>query len=140
MATSVQDIQGVFKRARAAAIACGFEQAERWTLEKGSPTNGIAWRLFLDGSSAPLPGFDGLGYLGWTRDEAYLSLRQIAQTLEAVQILNDGTSSRSLASFGEWCEAQATAAAADRGSFGHGPEAGLRHAAAEARRRAEAGG
>ena len=90
--TTIADVRGAFKRARAAAIAAGIPQAEGWTLQKGSQAAGRAWRLFDRDSAAPMPGFDGLGYIGWTRTEAYLSLRMIAQTLEAVQLVNEGRS------------------------------------------------
>lgn len=86
---TVRDVKAQCERARRAAIACGFADARRWELQTGSPTNGRAWRLFaiVPGSGAqerPLPGYDGLGYLGWTRREAYCALAAMAQALEAV--------------------------------------------------------
>ncbi len=85
---TVRDVKAQCERARRAALACGFAEARRWELQQGSPTNGRAWRLFAIGEAGshgrPLPGFDGLGYLGWTRREAYCALAAMAQALEAV--------------------------------------------------------
>ncbi len=88
---TVRDVKAQCERARRAAIACGFAEARRWELQTGSLANGRAWRLFAiePGSGAqarPLPGFDGLGYLGWTRREAYCALVAMAQALEAVAL------------------------------------------------------
>ena len=59
-------------------------------LDKGSKTNGRAYRLYTTGyannsgwSDKPL--HLGDGYLGITKREAYLSLRAILRTLEAVR-------------------------------------------------------
>ena len=59
-------------------------------LDKGSKTNGRAYRLYTTGyannsgwSDKPL--HLGDGYLGLTKREAYLSLRAILRTLEAVR-------------------------------------------------------
>jgi hypothetical protein len=59
-------------------------------LDKGSKTYGRAYRLYSTGyagnsgySDKPL--YLGDGYLGLTKREAYLSLRAILRTLEAVR-------------------------------------------------------
>jgi hypothetical protein len=59
-------------------------------LDKGSKTYGRAYRLYTTGyegnsgySDKPL--HLGDGYLGMTKSEAYLSLRAILRTLEAVR-------------------------------------------------------
>jgi hypothetical protein len=59
-------------------------------LDKGSKTYGRAYRLYTTGygqnsgySDKPL--YLGDGYLGLTKREAYLSLRAILRTLEAVR-------------------------------------------------------
>ena len=59
-------------------------------LDKGSKTNGRAYRLYTAGYASNSGWSDkplhlGDGYLGLTKREAYLSLRAILRTLEAVR-------------------------------------------------------
>jgi hypothetical protein len=60
-------------------------------LDKGSKTYGRAYRLYTTGNLAEAVGWShkplhlGDGYLGITKREAYLSLRAILRTLEAVR-------------------------------------------------------
>jgi len=49
-------------------------------LDHGSPTNGRAWRLW--GSDGTDVFFLGMGYLGWTRKEAALTLNALISGIE----------------------------------------------------------
>lgn len=58
-------------------------------LQYGSPTYGNAWRLFASGGTHYGSGHSDplhltLGYLGWTRSEAWQTLTGIYQTLSAL--------------------------------------------------------
>lgn len=53
-----------------------------WYLQRGSPSNGRAWRLFsTPGASCVFPGLDR-GYLGWTGSQARDALHALAVGME----------------------------------------------------------
>ncbi len=49
--------------------------------QEGTPSAGIAHRLFVDGGSAA-PGTGDRGYIGFSKAEAYETLNAISRTLE----------------------------------------------------------
>lgn len=70
-------------------VDAGILRSGTLQLQEGSPTYGRAWRLWetrgdSTGLYEPLDGTCS-SYLGWTRTEAYLSLRAMEQALYAVQ-------------------------------------------------------
>jgi hypothetical protein len=97
MTRSVKDVRGMFENVKNAVIDAGYSRTvtngslpgEAVTqtltgadlvLEEGSQTYGRAWRLFLVGPYGAHYTFEH-EYLGWTREEAYLSLRGILSGL-----------------------------------------------------------
>ena len=69
-------------------VGSDFEMPHLW-LEEGTQTYGRAWRLYGVGGSKYRTGSYvvfrlGSGYLGWTKNEAQLSLRSIMSTLDRI--------------------------------------------------------
>jgi hypothetical protein len=82
--TPAQNLTRALARATDAARAAGLPDADRWSLQTGSPTYGRAWRLYArdpqTGGLASVPGLSD-GYLGMTKTEAAQSLDMLATGL-----------------------------------------------------------
>lgn len=79
-------LEGMFARAVAQAATVGIDTTG-WALEHGNRAAGITYKLSNNnGSSAPidLGGWDGQ-FLGWTKAEAYASLRLLWAAWDAVE-------------------------------------------------------
>ncbi len=83
---TIVDVRVMLKRAADAAASVGIESAH-WWVQRGSPSNGQAWRLFTtppgtSGAGTAVPGLDR-GYLGWSAREALHTLHTLAVAWEA---------------------------------------------------------
>ena len=88
MTTSIKDVRHMFDTVKSAVIESGYsrtvtnmEQTQTLTgadlyMQEGSQTYGRAFRLYLLGPYGAHYTFD-IEYLGWTRAEAYQTLRGI---------------------------------------------------------------
>lgn len=82
--TTLKDLERLVERVAAYSATLGIispDRGERLGLDQGSATYGRAWRIFstgLDGNTGHSDPF-GLssGYLGWSKAEAWLSLRAL---------------------------------------------------------------
>lgn len=76
----------MFERARAQAEVVGIDSSG-WALEHGSRSSGITYKLSGNGGSSSvvdLGGWDGQ-FLGWTKAEAYATLRTLWAAWDAVE-------------------------------------------------------
>lgn len=79
-----REVDGMFTRVTRVARSLGMDTSG-WYLQRGSPSNGQAWRLFsTPGASCVFPGLDR-GYLGWTGGQARDTLHALAVGMEMAQ-------------------------------------------------------
>lgn len=84
--TTTAQLEGIFERAAAQAKVVGID-TEGWALEHGSRSSGITYKLSGNGGSSSvvdLGGWDGQ-FLGWTKAEAYATLRTLWAAWDAVE-------------------------------------------------------
>lgn len=79
MRVSKADIISALERYRRNWEAMGFEL--ELTYQEGTPSSGIAHRVFVEGGFAA-PGTGDRGYIGFSKTEAYETLNAISRTLE----------------------------------------------------------
>lgn len=79
MRVSKADITSALERYRRNWEGMGFKLELNY--QEGTPSMGIAHRVFVDGGSAA-PGTGDRGYIGFSRSEAYETLNTISRTLE----------------------------------------------------------
>lgn len=84
MRVSKADVITALERYRRNWEGMGFSL--ELTYQEGSPSSGIAHRVFVEGGSAA-PGTGDRGYIGFSRSEAYETLNAISRTLEDLSYL-----------------------------------------------------
>lgn len=79
MTVTKEDVLNAIKRYQRNWEGMGFTL--ELSYQEGTPSAGIAHRLFVEGGSAA-PGVGDRGYIGFTKAEAYETLNTISRTLE----------------------------------------------------------